>query len=117
MNGQSLLVLLIVGGVAGWLAGLVMRGSGYGIIGDVIVGLLGAFIGNYLVDAFHISVKCKRPTNDRRTRHRFPLDGRRVGQRRYRVGFIAAAATFQGSSASISARVVACGSFSKIKRR
>ena len=65
MTGQSLLVLLIVGGVAGWLAGLVMRGSGYGIIGDVIVGLLGAFIGNYLVDAFHISVKLGNPLLDR----------------------------------------------------
>ena len=59
----------------------------------------------------------KRPTNDRRTRRRFSLDGRRLGQRRYRVGFIAAGATFQGSSASTSARVVACGNFSKIKRR
>ncbi|MGL4287551.1 MAG: GlsB/YeaQ/YmgE family stress response membrane protein [Phreatobacter sp.] len=61
MSGQSLLVILIVGGIAGWLAGLVLRGSGYGIIGDVIVGLLGSMIGSYLVRTFHISVNVGNP--------------------------------------------------------
>ena len=42
------------------------------------------------------------------------LDGRGEGQRRYRVGFIAAGATFQGSRASTSVSVIACGSFSKM---
>ena len=42
-----------------------MRGSGYGVIGDVIVGLLGAFIGGYLVDAFHINVRLGNPLVDR----------------------------------------------------
>jgi len=36
---------LIVGLIAGWLAGLVMRGGGYGFVGDIIVGIVGAFIG------------------------------------------------------------------------
>ena len=65
MSGQSLLVTLIIGGIAGWLAGLVMRGSGYGVIGDVIVGLLGAFVGNYLVDFFHVNVRLGNPWLDR----------------------------------------------------
>ena len=59
MSGQSysFFMTLIVGGIAGWLAGLVTRGSGYGLIGDVIVGLLGAFVGGYLVPAFNIPLR------------------------------------------------------------
>ena len=58
MSGQtqSLVMALIVGGIAGWLAGLIMRGSGYGIIGDVIVGLLGAMVGGYLLSVMNISL-------------------------------------------------------------
>lgn len=39
---------IIIGIVAGWLAGRIMRGGGFGIIGDLIVGLLGALIGGWL---------------------------------------------------------------------
>jgi uncharacterized membrane protein YeaQ/YmgE (transglycosylase-associated protein family) len=39
---------IVVGIVAGWLAGLVMKGGGYGIIGDLIVGLIGAVVGGFL---------------------------------------------------------------------
>lgn len=39
---------LIVGLIAGFLASLVMRGGGYGILGDIIVGIIGAFIGGWL---------------------------------------------------------------------
>jgi uncharacterized membrane protein YeaQ/YmgE (transglycosylase-associated protein family) len=46
---QSLLVIIVVGIVAGWLAGQVMRGGGFGLIGDLIVGLIGAFIGDWLL--------------------------------------------------------------------
>jgi uncharacterized membrane protein YeaQ/YmgE (transglycosylase-associated protein family) len=49
----------------GWLAGLILRGTGYGIIGDIIVGLIGAFIGNWLVHAFHFSVNLGSPVADR----------------------------------------------------
>ena len=45
MEGQSLIVFLIIGLIAGWLAGQIMKGSGFGIIGDLIVGVIGAFIG------------------------------------------------------------------------
>jgi uncharacterized membrane protein YeaQ/YmgE (transglycosylase-associated protein family) len=41
-----------VGLIAGWLAGKVMRGGGYGLIGDLIVGLIGALIGSFLVGFF-----------------------------------------------------------------
>jgi uncharacterized membrane protein YeaQ/YmgE (transglycosylase-associated protein family) len=49
LSNQSLLVILVVGMVAGWLAGRVMEGGGFGLIGDLIVGLIGAFIGDWLL--------------------------------------------------------------------
>jgi uncharacterized membrane protein YeaQ/YmgE (transglycosylase-associated protein family) len=49
LSNQSLLVIVIVGIVAGWLAGKVMEGGGFGLIGDLIVGLIGAFIGDWLL--------------------------------------------------------------------
>jgi uncharacterized membrane protein YeaQ/YmgE (transglycosylase-associated protein family) len=52
-------------GVAGWLAGLVLRGSGYGVIGDVVVGLLGAFIGNWLLRAMNLFINLGTPVLDR----------------------------------------------------
>ena len=49
MDGQSLLIFLLVGIVAGWIAGKVVRGAGFGLIGDLIVGIVGAFIGGWLL--------------------------------------------------------------------
>lgn len=49
LSNQSVLVILIVGIVAGWLAGKVVRGAGFGILGDLVVGILGAFVGNWLL--------------------------------------------------------------------
>ena len=49
MSNESLLVILLVGIIAGWLAGKIVRGTGFGIIGDLLVGVVGAFIGNWLL--------------------------------------------------------------------
>ncbi len=49
LSNQSLLVILVVGIVAGYLAGRVMEGGGFGLIGDFVVGLIGAFIGDWLM--------------------------------------------------------------------
>ncbi|MFO7942679.1 MAG: GlsB/YeaQ/YmgE family stress response membrane protein [Bacillota bacterium] len=43
---------VIVGGVAGWLAGLVMKGQGFGIIGNIVVGAIGALVGGWLAGRF-----------------------------------------------------------------
>jgi uncharacterized membrane protein YeaQ/YmgE (transglycosylase-associated protein family) len=48
MSGESLLVILFVGIVAGWLAGQIVRGGGFGLIGDLIVGVVGAFVSSLL---------------------------------------------------------------------
>ena len=45
MSNESLLVILFVGLVAGWLAGQIVRGTGLGIVGDLLFGILGAFSG------------------------------------------------------------------------
>src|SRR5215467_3794200 len=45
----NLLVWIIVGGIAGWLASLVVQGTGMGIVGDIIVGIVGALIGGFVL--------------------------------------------------------------------
>ncbi len=54
LSNESLLVIILVGLVAGWLAGMVVRGSGLGPVGDIVVGWLGAFIGHWLLPRLHI---------------------------------------------------------------
>lgn len=46
---QALVIMLLVGGIAGWLAAIVMRGRGLGILGNIVVGILGAFIGGWVL--------------------------------------------------------------------
>jgi len=45
---MGIVAWLVVGLIAGWLAGMVMKGGGYGVIGDIIVGIVGALIGGFL---------------------------------------------------------------------
>ena len=44
-----ILLFLVVGLIAGWLAGVIMKGGGYGVIGDIIIGILGALIGGHVL--------------------------------------------------------------------
>ena len=43
---MSLIVTLIIGGIAGWLAGRIMRGGGFGVLMNIVIGVVGSFIGN-----------------------------------------------------------------------
>jgi len=45
---MGILAWLIVGLIAGWLAGMVMKGGGYGVVGDIVVGIVGALVGGFL---------------------------------------------------------------------
>ena len=56
MSGESLLVILFVGLIAGWLAGQIVRGAGFGVLGDIVVGFIGAFIGNWLLPRLGIQL-------------------------------------------------------------
>lgn len=49
LSNESLLIIVLVGLVAGWLAGQIVRGTGFGLIGDLIIGIVGAFIGGWLL--------------------------------------------------------------------
>jgi uncharacterized membrane protein YeaQ/YmgE (transglycosylase-associated protein family) len=53
---HGLIAWLIIGVVAGWLAGLLVKGGGFGLIGDIVVGVIGAFIGGWLAGVLHISI-------------------------------------------------------------
>lgn len=48
ISNEGLLVILFVGLIAGWLAGKVVRGTGFGIIGDIAVGIAGALVASFL---------------------------------------------------------------------
>src|SRR5277367_1370267 len=49
MSSESLIVILAVGLIAGWLAGQIVHGTGYGIINDLIIGVVGSFIGGWFL--------------------------------------------------------------------
>lgn len=51
---ESLIVAIVIGAIAGWLAGQITKGSGYGLIGDIIVGVVGAFVGTWLWGVLHL---------------------------------------------------------------
>jgi uncharacterized membrane protein YeaQ/YmgE (transglycosylase-associated protein family) len=47
MSLQGFLTFLVIGGLAGWLSGLLTKGRGFGLVGNVIVGIVGAFLGGF----------------------------------------------------------------------
>ena len=53
---SSLIVLLLVGLVAGWLAGKIVQGTGFGVIGDMVIGVIGAFFGTWLLGMLGIFI-------------------------------------------------------------
>ena len=55
MDVQGLIIYLIIGAIAGWLSGVLMKGKGFGLLGNIIVGIVGAFIGGYVFGVLGIS--------------------------------------------------------------
>ena len=51
MEPQGIIIWLVIGAVAGWLAGLIVKGGGYGIIGDIVVGIIGSVVFGWLFGA------------------------------------------------------------------
>lgn len=56
MTLESLLIMLLVGAVAGWLAGVIIKGYGFGLIGNIVVGIVGAFLAGLLLPQLGISI-------------------------------------------------------------
>ncbi len=54
MSNENLLIILVVGIVAGWLAGVIVQGTGFGIVGDLVIGVLGALIGSWLLPQLNV---------------------------------------------------------------
>lgn len=56
MDGNGLLWFLLIGLIAGWLAGTLMKGGGFGVIGDIVVGIIGALLGGWLFGVLGVGV-------------------------------------------------------------
>ena len=48
MSNETLIIWLLIGAVSGWLAGIIVKGYGFGLIGNIIVGIVGAFVGGWV---------------------------------------------------------------------
>ena len=55
MDTQGLIIFLAIGAIAGWLAGLLMKGGGFGLIGNIVVGIIGAVVGGLVFGFLGIS--------------------------------------------------------------
>jgi uncharacterized membrane protein YeaQ/YmgE (transglycosylase-associated protein family) len=49
MSAEAILIVLVVGLIAGWLAGIILQGTGFGLIADICIGVIGALIGSWLL--------------------------------------------------------------------
>jgi uncharacterized membrane protein YeaQ/YmgE (transglycosylase-associated protein family) len=56
MDLQGLIILLVIGAIAGWLAGMIVTGLGFGLIGNIVVGIVGAFVGSWLLPQLGIMI-------------------------------------------------------------
>ena len=55
MDTNSLIIFIAIGALAGWLAGMVMKGKGFGLLGNIVVGIIGAFLGGWLLGVLGIA--------------------------------------------------------------
>ena len=62
---MNIILWIIFGGLAGWIASLIVTGTGLGIIGNIIVGIIGAFLGGFIAD--RVGVGAQTPGADRPT--------------------------------------------------
>lgn len=49
MTIEGILIALVIGAIAGWLAGVIVKGGGFGLIGNIVVGIVGAFVASWLL--------------------------------------------------------------------
>jgi uncharacterized membrane protein YeaQ/YmgE (transglycosylase-associated protein family) len=53
---MGIVAALIIGGIAGWLAGLIVRGAGFGVIGNIVIGIIGALVAGWLLPQLGVSL-------------------------------------------------------------
>lgn len=52
MDPVALIIMLAIGAIAGWLAGQIFKGSGFGLVGNIVVGILGAIVAGFLLPGY-----------------------------------------------------------------
>lgn len=55
MTLEGIIIALIVGGIGGWLAGVIVKGAGFGIVGNIVIGIIGAFLSSWLLPQLGLS--------------------------------------------------------------
>jgi uncharacterized membrane protein YeaQ/YmgE (transglycosylase-associated protein family) len=61
MTASGLIIFLLIGAIAGWLAGLIVRGFGFGLLGNIVVGIIGAFLAGWLLPMLGIGFSLGSP--------------------------------------------------------
>jgi uncharacterized membrane protein YeaQ/YmgE (transglycosylase-associated protein family) len=56
MSVEAIVIFLIVGAIAGWAAGQIVKGSGFGLVGNIVVGIIGAFLAGWLLPRLGIHI-------------------------------------------------------------
>ena len=56
LSNERMIVILAVGALAGWLIGKVLRGNGFGLVGDAAIGIVGALVGDWLLPRFNFHI-------------------------------------------------------------
>lgn len=59
---MDLLYIIVIGAVAGWLAGLIWKGGGSGLLWNIILGIVGSFVGGWLLAKLGVAIKIGSPT-------------------------------------------------------
>jgi uncharacterized membrane protein YeaQ/YmgE (transglycosylase-associated protein family) len=53
---MGIIAALVIGAIAGWLAGLIVRGAGFGLIGNIVIGMIGALVAGWLLPQLHVEL-------------------------------------------------------------
>ena len=53
---MGILAALVIGAIAGWLAGKIVRGAGFGLIGNIVIGIIGALVAGWVLPQLHIEL-------------------------------------------------------------
>ena len=56
MEPTGIIIWLVIGAIAGWLAGQIVKGGGFGLVGDIIVGIIGSIIGGWIFGTYVVGV-------------------------------------------------------------
>lgn len=59
---MDLLYILVIGAVAGWLAGLIWKGGGFGLLWNIVLGIVGSFVGGWLLGKLGVPISIGSPT-------------------------------------------------------